>query len=234
MISPKRYINVYSVLRLADGLGIEEIILVSPSPFIRERLEHKIHFRREPWNIIIILDSIEDLVSYVNGEFLVSMELHPRARDITTFQWKDDPVIVVGPEDGNIPDEIISISDDIVKLPMRGKVRCLNVACAATLAAWDYFIKKHYTPIPLSTGEEIVYNDEDFIIIKHPADPNGYVYEVVPVDDQGKRLDDWEICPEERTLKDALDLMEKYRGEIRSYKLGKYLGNGSLDSNGGI
>ena len=71
----------------------------------------------------------------------------------------------------------------------------------------------------LPEGEEIVYSDEDFIIVKHPADPGGYVYEVVPVDDQGKRLDDWEICPEPYSLKEALDLMEEYREKVRSYKL---------------
>ncbi|RLF78386.1 hypothetical protein DRN32_06755 [Thermococci archaeon] len=71
----------------------------------------------------------------------------------------------------------------------------------------------------LPEGEEIVYSDDDFIIIKHPADPSGCVYEVVPVDDQGKRLDDWEICPEPYSLKEALTLMEEYREEVRSYKL---------------
>ena len=141
MISPKRYNNVYSVLRLADGLGIEELIIVSPRDFIKERLERKIRSNREPWNIITILDSIDELLDYIKNEYLVSMELHPRACDITTFRWKTEPIIIVGPEDGSVPDKIISISDDIVKLPMNGKVRCLNVACAATLAVWDYILK---------------------------------------------------------------------------------------------
>jgi len=141
MISPKRYNNVYSVLRLADGLGIEELIIVSPRDLIKERLERKIRSNREPWNIITILDSIDELLDYISNEYLVSMELHPRACDITTFQWKTEPIIIVGPEDSSVPDKIISISDDIVKLPMKGKVRCLNVACAATLAAWDYILK---------------------------------------------------------------------------------------------
>ena len=141
MMSPKRYNNVYSVLRLADGLGIEELIIVSPRDLIKERLKRKLFSNRDPWSVITILDSTRELRDYIADEYVVSMELHPKAQDITTFQWKDDPVIVVGPEDGNIPDEIISISDDIVNLPMKGKVRCLNVACAATLAAWDYLIK---------------------------------------------------------------------------------------------
>jgi len=141
MISPKRYINVYNVLRLADGVGTEEFIVVSPRDLVRSRLERKILSKREPWSIITMMDSIGDFVDYVNNEYLVSMELHPRAHDIPSFQWKSDPCIVVGPEDGNVPEEIISISDDIIKLPMNGKVRCLNVACAATLAVWDYLLK---------------------------------------------------------------------------------------------
>jgi len=142
MVSPKRYNNVYSVLRLADGLGIEELIIVSPRDLIKERLSRKLFVNRDPWSIITFLDSIRELRNYIADEYVVSMELHPKAQDITTFQWKGDPVIVVGPEDGNIPDEVISISDDIVKLPMKGKVRCLNVACAATLAAWDCIVKR--------------------------------------------------------------------------------------------
>ena len=31
----------------------------------------------------------------------------------------------------------------------------------------------------LPEGEEIVYTDDDFIIIKYPAAPNGYVYKVI-------------------------------------------------------
>ena len=142
MVSPKRYNNVYSVLRLADGLGIEELIIVSPRDLIKERLSRKLFVSKDPWNIITVLDSTRELRDYIADEYVVSMELHPKAQDIATFQWKDDPVIVVGPEDGSIPDEIISISDDIVKLPMKGKVRCLNVACAATLAAWDCIVKR--------------------------------------------------------------------------------------------
>jgi len=144
MISPKRYGNVYSVLRLADGVGAEEFIIVSPRVSIRSKMERKMFSNKEPWNIINILDSVDDFIDYTNNEYLVSMELHPRAHNISSFQWKTDPTIVVGPEDGNIPDEIISISDDIIELPMRNKVRCLNVACAATLAVWDYLVKRQY------------------------------------------------------------------------------------------
>jgi hypothetical protein len=68
--------------------------------------------------------------------------------------------------------------------------------------------------------ERIVYRDEDFVIVRHPARGGGYVYEVIPATADGKRLDDWQICPEVDALDKAMELMRKHRAAVRRYKQG--------------
>jgi len=68
--------------------------------------------------------------------------------------------------------------------------------------------------------ERIVYRDEDFVIVRHTARGGGYVYEVIPVTADGKRLDDWQICPEVDALDKAMELMRKHRAAVRRYKQG--------------
>ena len=73
------------------------------------------------------------------------------------------------------------------------------------------------------SDEKIVYEDEDFAIVKRPA-KKGNIFEVVPITKTCNRLDDFEICPEPNSLIKAKRLMEQNRPYVQSYKnaLGKY------------
>ena len=66
--------------------------------------------------------------------------------------------------------------------------------------------------------ERIVHKDDDFVIVRHPAQKGGFVFEAIPITEKGSRLYDWEICPELDTLEKAKKLMEKHRKEVRDYK----------------
>lgn len=66
--------------------------------------------------------------------------------------------------------------------------------------------------------EKIVFEDEDFAIVRYPARAGGFLFEVVPITETCSRLDDWEICPEPSTFEGAKRLMEKYRPFVQSYK----------------
>ena len=141
MVRPKYYSNVYSVLRLADGIEMDEVLIVNPSSSIRKYLEKKMVKDRYPYARARIFDTTAQLLEYIQGDYKVVMEITPVSKDIRSFKWRREPTIVVGPEDGSVPEEVLSSADDIVYLPMRGKVRCLNVSCAATIAVWDYIVK---------------------------------------------------------------------------------------------
>jgi len=70
--------------------------------------------------------------------------------------------------------------------------------------------------------EKIVYDDEDFVIVRFLAAPGksktGFIYEVIPKSKKGGRLDDWQICPEPDTLEKAMKLVERNRQTVRRYK----------------
>jgi len=69
--------------------------------------------------------------------------------------------------------------------------------------------------------ERIVYKDRDFLIVRYPArTKTKFCYEVIPITKEGKRLDDWQICPEPSTFPAAKRLMERYRKQVRNHKRG--------------
>ena len=67
--------------------------------------------------------------------------------------------------------------------------------------------------------ERVVYVDQDFAIVRHRAfTETGFVFEVVPLSERASRLDDIDICPEQSTLFEALQLAEENRRWIQKYK----------------
>jgi hypothetical protein len=62
--------------------------------------------------------------------------------------------------------------------------------------------------------EKSVYKDDVFEILQYTREEGGFGYEVIPIDDDGNRLNDEEICPEPSSLDEAKKLMEQHRERI--------------------
>lgn len=137
MIQTKHWNNAYSVMRTANGLGFDKVYIVDlvmgKPPRMNRR---KIDLGRHPHDMFELV-TMEEFIGKIVPEYnVVSMELTDKAQNLAEFEWPENPLIVVGPEGGNIPDEILDASQQ-VKVPMPGVVNCFNVACAASIAMWD-------------------------------------------------------------------------------------------------
>ena len=136
MIKPEYWSNVYSILRTADGLGLDSVYIVDYERKLDKRIKQKLYSGKEPWNKLQFVSMdffIKEVLSKYNP---VALELVDGAIPIDSYTWKENSIVILGPENGNVPDDILSISDCVV-IPMSGKTRCMNVACAGSIGIWS-------------------------------------------------------------------------------------------------
>jgi len=137
MIRPKHWPNVWSVMRTANGLGFDYVFLVDINGKIPKITQRKIDLHKPPHDMFVLL-SIEQFMEKILPEYSpVSMELTDEAEELFAFRWPENPLIILGPENGDVPGEILELSQQ-VKVTMNGEANCLNVACVASMAMYDY------------------------------------------------------------------------------------------------
>ncbi len=149
--------NVGSVLRTADGLGIEKVYLSGYTPYPKakndSRLPHiadavarrirKTALGAEkfvPWQ------HVSDIVTLIQrlkrtGFTLIALEQTSKARDIAAFKSNKDIALIVGEETKGLPDKIIKLSDLQLQIPMLGQKESFNVSVAAAIAL--YHLRYH-------------------------------------------------------------------------------------------
>ena len=141
MIRTKHWNNAYSVMRTANGLGFDYVYLVDLGMGKPPRMNRKkIDLERRPHDMFQLLAMERFMEEVVPSYNVVSMELTEEAQNLAEFEWPENPLIVVGPENGNVPGDILEMGQQ-VKVSMRDVVKCFNVACAASIAMWDYSSK---------------------------------------------------------------------------------------------
>ena len=142
MINTKYWVNAWSVMRTANGFGFDYVYLVDlrmgkpPKMNIR-----KIDMKRPPHDMFKLITMDQFMNDVLPNYDAVSMELTDNAENMIDFSWGINPLIILGQEDGNVPDEILAKTRQ-VKIPMKGHVRCFNVACAGSIAMWDVVSKQ--------------------------------------------------------------------------------------------
>jgi len=131
--------NVGSLFRTGDGAGIDKIILsgYTGSPPRREiskvalGAENTVPFEKTDHPI----DYIKNLKK--RGFTIVALETAPRSKSMYKYKPKFPMVLLIGHEKRGLPPEILEISDQIIKIPMRGQKRSLNVAVATGVALYQ-------------------------------------------------------------------------------------------------
>lgn len=150
---PKTYIilhdirsafNVGSVFRTGDAAGISKIFLCgyTPSPvddFGRARKDiAKVALGAEktvPWeshkNTAKLINELKKQKVKVIG-----IEQAPKAIHIKTLKIKNDTAFIFGNETKGLSKKVLSLCDEIVFIPMRGKKESLNVSVSVAVALY--------------------------------------------------------------------------------------------------
>ncbi|HUP26296.1 MAG TPA: TrmH family RNA methyltransferase [Candidatus Limnocylindrales bacterium] len=150
--------NVGSLLRTAEGLGLEMVYLTgyTPYPLIGsdERLPHialKSHRQIEktalgaeltlPWrHRHEILTAIAELRQA--GFVVAGLEQTAQSINLTTWVPPQRVAIIVGRETFGMEPETLQLCDTVVEIPMRGRKESFNVVQAAAMALYHCVFAK--------------------------------------------------------------------------------------------
>lgn len=144
--------NVGSLLRTADGLGVEAVYLTGYTPYPKqpedERLPHlanKINSQiaktalgaekilGQPADIDQIIDELRR-----HGYEICALEQATKSIKLPDYQPTDKTALIVGREVEGVEPEILEKCDQTIEIPMFGKKESFNVVQAAAMALYHY------------------------------------------------------------------------------------------------
>lgn len=144
--------NVGSLLRTAEGLGIEKTYLTGYSPYPKasqdSRLPHiaqkvdrqiaKTALGAEKTAVWRHLAEIAPLLAELKqaGYLVSALEQAPKSTPLPSFAPPAKIVIIVGREVEGIEPEVLDLCDIVLEIPMAGKKESFNVASAAAMALY--------------------------------------------------------------------------------------------------
>lgn len=144
--------NIGSLLRTADGLGIERVILSGytphPSYTNDRRLPHEaakitsqIHKtalgaeETVPWDYHLDLKPVLEKLKK-QGWTIAALEQTEDSKDLPSYHAPEKITLILGREVEGLEPDILKICDIALEIPMFGKKESFNVVQAAAMAAY--------------------------------------------------------------------------------------------------
>ncbi len=139
--------NVGSIFRTSDGAGIEQIHICGYTPTPENPKVLKTSLKSEG---SIKWDHYEDINECIStlkkdGYKILAIEVDKNAQKHNEYDYPDKVALILGNEKIGISKEILSNSDDIIMIDMRGKKTSLNVAVTAGIIGYsvtEYLLSK--------------------------------------------------------------------------------------------
>lgn len=131
--------NVGSIFRSCDSAGVDKLILTSftatpPHPKLEKTALGSL--KSVPWEHHC--SPFKAAQYYRSQGFrLVSLENTPQADNIFSTQFSQPTCLIVGNEIDGVSQEILDLSDQILKIPHFGIKNSLNVAVATGIAVYQ-------------------------------------------------------------------------------------------------
>ncbi len=133
--------NIGSLFRIADALGVEHIFLsgtslVPPNKKITKTsrsTEKYVAFSYDPDPVEVVMKLREQ------GYTIISLELSSCSIDVKDLNvTKDEKIcLIVGSENRGVSQALLDISDKTVHITMMGRNSSMNVATAAAIAVYE-------------------------------------------------------------------------------------------------
>ncbi|OHA58911.1 MAG: hypothetical protein A2571_00840 [Candidatus Vogelbacteria bacterium RIFOXYD1_FULL_44_32] len=137
--------NVGAIFRTADAVGISKIYLVGVTPCPADKFGRvnsqiaKTALGAEKTVAWEYKKTIAPLMAKLkkDGAQVVALEQDEEAIDYRKLKPKGDWALILGEETKGLSKAILSQSDSIVEIPMKGKKESLNVSVAAGVALFQ-------------------------------------------------------------------------------------------------
>jgi len=144
--------NVGSLLRTADGLGLEAVYLTGYTPYpaapdderlphLAQKLTQQIHKTAlgaettVPWRHFATIDQALAALRQ-SGFTIAALEQAAGSIALPDFQPPPKLAIIVGREVEGLEPEVLQAVDQIIEIPMAGLKESFNVAIAAAMALY--------------------------------------------------------------------------------------------------
>lgn len=146
--------NVGSLLRTAEGFGVQNIYLTGYTPYpladhddrmphIARKLDSQIHKtalgaeQMVDWHHA---DNVEQVVQSLRAEgyIITALEQDKRSRSLPGYIPPEKIALIVGREVDGVEPEVLSQCDVILEIPMAGRKESFNVASAAAIALYHF------------------------------------------------------------------------------------------------
>jgi tRNA G18 (ribose-2'-O)-methylase SpoU len=140
--------NLGAVMRTAHAFGASFVFSVkaehrAQDMFQVDTAKTTLNLPYYPW------DNVDDLL-LPKGCQLVGVELTEDAIELPSFRHPRAAAYVMGPERGNLSDEMMARCSHVIKIPTRF---CVNLSVAAAIALYDRTISMgHYPERPIMPG----------------------------------------------------------------------------------
>jgi 23S rRNA (guanosine2251-2'-O)-methyltransferase len=144
--------NVGSLLRTAEGLGVDQVYLmgytpypISPNdtrlPHLRQKIQKQIEKTALGAEKMIAWQYTPDVFLTIKdlqkvGYKLIALEQAPTSIALPTWLPVEKIALIIGTETTGVEPEILAICDDIIEIPMLGKKESFNVVQAAAMALY--------------------------------------------------------------------------------------------------
>ena len=145
-------LNVGSMLRTAEGLGVKKVFLTGYTPYPESNKDTRLpHHRRKTsarinktalgaehfikWQHFESLGDCLSVLKYEEYE-LVALEQTSKAVDLANFKPKLRLALIVGNELSGLDEQSLGLIEKHVHIPMDGRKESFNVAVAAGIALY--------------------------------------------------------------------------------------------------
>ncbi len=137
--------NVGSILRTADAVRVEKVYLcgITPAPLDRfGRPNPRVLKASLGAEKSVAWELREDIFSLItelkeSGVHIIALEQSERSVNYHTLKLNKTAALIVGNEVDGVSEEILSLCDMIIEIPMRGKKESLNVSVACGVALFS-------------------------------------------------------------------------------------------------
>ncbi len=137
--------NVGSLFRIADALGVEKIYLSGSSPSPPNNKIRKTSRSTEKYVPFSYEDSPLDLIKRLKHEEykIISLEITSSSTDIRDLplSGNEKVCLILGSENAGVSQPLLDASDETVHIPMVGVNSSMNIATACSIATFE-IVKK--------------------------------------------------------------------------------------------
>jgi 23S rRNA (guanosine2251-2'-O)-methyltransferase len=135
--------NIGSMVRTAEAFGFSKVLLCGISSRCEDIKIFKTSMMAEKFLQIERCPDTKGAVKYIEkkrsiGWKAVSLEKTPSSREISSASGTGKVILIVGNEEFGVPEEVLSVSDEIRHISLSGVKNSVNVAVAFGIAAWVY------------------------------------------------------------------------------------------------